>query len=443
MEKKFERHIKTRSLFTKKDKLLVAFSGGADSTALLTLLYKSGYSVAAAHCNFRLRGKEANADERFCRDFCSERNILFYSSTFKTEAYAKKQRISVQMAARELRFAWFEELINKHDFDYVLTAHHLNDNIETFFINLLRGSGIKGLKGIEPKKGKTIRPLLFAKREEIEAFLNKERIVFRSDSSNAEDKYLRNNLRLNIIPKLKALNPSLEETMAAEMEILQEAGKIIAKEVMTQRKKIISEKNSVIYLDLKKLLKTVSPPLILFELLSPYGFNRTQSRNIFESLNGLPGKRFESTAYLLAKDREFLILQEKENNTAQKEYVIHKKNREIFEPLPLKLTLRKGNINSIDKKEFNAGVLFADAGKISWPLVLSRWQKGDKFMPLGMKGFKKVSDFFISTKTNMPEKQRQWILRNATGEIIWLVGKRSDERFKISADTKEILVIQS
>lgn len=440
MVEAFSAYIHTHRLFQKNKRLLVAVSGGRDSMVLCHLLMNTGYVFSIAHCNFNLRGREADTDESFVKSFCKKNNIACFTKKFNTTNYAESKSISIQMAARELRYAWFNELMKEHGFDYLLTAHHADDNIETFFINLLRGSGINGLKAILPKTGKIVRPLLFATRNEIDAYIENNDIPFKEDSSNKEDKYLRNYLRLDIIPSLKKLNPSFEQTLTNEIEILQETNLILNKEIEKQRKRLINKNGESLKISIDKLKKTTASKLILFELIKDFGFNSSQASDVYDALQAQPGKIFTSNTHLLIKDRSFLLIKKKEVYRNESAFFIKKEEPEINYPIKLTISFKKGNIRSISKMGFTANRAFIDADKIHFPLLLNKWQTGDKFKPLGMKGFKKVSDFFTSEKLNLFDKQNQWILRS-NHEIIWLIGKRIDDRFKVTELTKNICII--
>jgi tRNA(Ile)-lysidine synthase len=439
MIKAFSTYIKNHKLFTDKNTLLVAVSGGADSMALCHILTDVGFKFNVAHCNFNLRGKEADADEKFVINYCKKNNIKYFTTKFNTLAYAENKGISIQMAARDLRYNWFNQLLAEHNFDYLLTAHHANDNIETFFINLLRGSGINGLKAILPKKDKLVRPLLFAMRAEIESYLVKNKIPYREDSSNKEDKYLRNHLRLQVIPALKKLNPSFEQTISAEIEILQQTNLILKKEIDNHRKKLLIADGNTFKIHIKKLEKVTAPKLILFELVKDFEFNSSQASNIYDSLNTQSGKTFTSNTYILIRDRDFLLIKKLEKKSS-KDFFIKANTAKIKYPINLRIFYINGNINDIPKTDFAANKAFIDADKLTFPLTLNKWQTGDKFRPLGMKGFKKVSDFFTAEKVTLFDKQNQWILR-CNQDIIWLVGKRVDDRFKVTTSTTKICVI--
>ena len=440
MTEAFSSYINKHTLFSKKSKLLLAISGGKDSMALCRLLKDAGYTYSIAHCNFNLRGKEADADETFVENYCKKHTVNCFIKKFNTTIYAKNKGISIQMAARELRYSWFNELLKEHSFNYLLTAHHANDNIETFFINLLRGSGINGLKAILPKTDKVIRPLLFATRNEIDAYIKTNKISFREDSSNKQDKYLRNYLRLHIIPAFKKLNPSFEQTLINEIDILQQTNLILTKEVARQKKRLITKAGDSFKIAINKLTKTTAAKLIVFELLKDFGFNSSQANDVYDALQAQAGKVFTSHTHTLIKDRDFLLIKQITSIKHQVSNSIKQGETETNQPIKLKISYIKGNINSIPVKIFTATKAFIDADKITFPLTINKWQTGDKFKPLGMKGFKKVSDFFTSEKASLFDKQNQWIIRSQN-DIVWLVGKRIDDRFKVTASTKNICII--
>jgi tRNA(Ile)-lysidine synthase len=440
MLNRFASYIKKENLFTQKHKLLVAVSGGADSMALISLLKEADFNFAVAHCNFTLRGAESDADATFVEGYCLKNKIKFFYNSFDTSSYAAKQKISTQMAARDLRYNWFEELIRKHKFDYLLTAHHLNDNIETFFINLLRGSGINGLKGIVPKSGKKIRPLLFATREEIETYIRDKNILYREDSSNKEDKYLRNRIRHTLIPELKSLNPSFEQTFASEIEILQQVNHLVNVEVEKKKKLLAIVKKDLCKIDIEKLKKSGSPKLFLYEIIKDYGFNSVQASNVYDGLDGLPGKMFFSHTHQLLNDRKHLLIRDK-SEVEEEEVSIFKKTDKIKQPVSLQISYYKIKKGEETKIPALKNVAYLDADKLKFPMKLTRWQIGDKFMPLGMRDFKKLSDFFIGEKMSLFEKENQWVLRNKEA-IVWVLDRRIDDRYKITASTKNVCIIE-
>jgi tRNA(Ile)-lysidine synthase len=437
---KFQAYIKKEALFQPKHKLLVAVSGGNDSMALCELLREGGYNFSVAHCNFTLRGAESDADAAFVEGYCLRNKLKYHYNAWDTAAHAKKNKISIQMAARELRYGWFAELMKKGRYDFLLTAHHLNDNIETFFINLLRGSGINGLKGIVPRTDKKVRPLLFATREEIENYVRAKGIIYREDSSNKEDKYLRNKIRLQVIPELKTLNPSFEQTLASEIEILQQVNRIVHAEVEKKKKTLAQIKKDSCKIDIDKLKKSGSPQLFLYEIIRDYGFNSMQAASIFDALDGLAGKMFFSESHQLVKDRKHLLIRDRAE-ADEEEAVIYKKTERIKQPLALDISyykIKKGEEVRIPALK---NVAYLDADKLSFPLRLTRWQNGDRFVPLGMWHSKKLSDFFVSEKMSLFDKDNQWILRDKEA-IVWVAGRRIDDRYKVTPETKNVCIIE-
>lgn len=440
MINKFNRYIQKEKLFTPKHKLLVAVSGGNDSMALCELLREAGYTFSVAHVNFTLRGAESDADASFVEGYCLRNKIKYHYNSFDTAAYAKKNRISTQMAARELRYDWFEELIKKNKYDWLLTAHHLNDNIETFFINLLRGSGISGLKGILPKSGKKVRPLLFTTREEIEKYIRAKGIIYREDSSNKEDKYLRNRIRHNLVPELKTMNPSIEQTLASEIEILQQVNALVQSEVEKKKKAIAVIKRDLCKIDIEKLKKSGSPQLFLYEIVKEYGFNSMQVASIYDGLDGLTGKMFFSDTHQLVKDRKHLLIRDK-TEVEDEEGAIYKKTDKLKQPVALEISyykIKKGEEVRIPSLK---NVAYLDADKLKFPMKVTRWQQGDRFVPLGMWHAKKLSDFFVGEKMSLFDKDNQWILRDKDA-IVWVIGRRIDDRFKITKETKNVCIIE-
>lgn len=436
MVKEFLSNIEKQSLFKKKDKLLVAVSGGVDSMVLCHLLKTAGFNIHAAHCNFQLRGVEADEDEQSVKSFCEKNKIPFLSKRFETKNTAKKKKISIQMAARELRYEWFNELIKSKGFKFLLTAHHLNDNIETFFINLCRGTGLKGLKGIEEKHNNIIRPLLNFKRKEIENYAKENKIPFRTDSSNNDDKYLRNYLRLKVIPMFKELNPSFDNTLNSEINLINKYYRFLQKHISVEKSNVVESNNNTVKINIKELLNTTEPQLILFEILNEFNFNPSTVNDVFQSINGIPGKRFNSETHTLIKDRAYLIIEQNQENTIEDTF-IKKGQSHIKKPVNLKL--KQVPFFELTR---DTHVIHIDADKLVYPLKLRHWIQGDKFKPFGMKGFKKLSDYFKDLKLNHFDKKNILILENGNKEIIWILNHRMDDRYKIGEKTKHILKLE-
>ncbi len=436
MQKAFVAHIERKDLFKKDDRLLVAVSGGVDSMVLCDLLLKAGYKFSVAHCNFKLRDHDSDTDEQFVKNYCAKNKLEFYVRSFNTANYAEEKKLSIQMAARALRYSFFNELMIKHSFTYLLTAHHLSDNVETFLINLVRGSGISGLKGISEKRGNIVRPLLPFSKEEILNYAKENSVEFRTDKSNLEDAYLRNDLRLNIIPKLKDLNPSFERTISKELGLLQQYDAIITEHFSKEKESAVVKTDSGIKIQIEKIKTNKTPELFLFELLKEYSFHSDVITDIYNSLDGIPGKLFYSEGYELVKDRNELILNERTNKIIVPT-VIEKETKEIHSPVHLKI-----KPSSAFVKENSKGVAYIDHSKLKYPLTVRGWQNGDKFKPLGMNGFKKLSDLFVDLKLNAFEKNKVAVLENGDKEIIWVVNHRLDDRYKISENTHNILRIE-
>ncbi len=433
MLKKFLHTIHTGELFTKKDKLLLAVSGGVDSMVLCDLLLKGGYDFSIAHCNFKLRAKASDLDEKLVAAFAKKHSLTFHSTAFNTTAYADQHQISIQMAARELRYTYFNSLCDEFHYTHILTAHHLDDSIETFFINLTRGTGIKGMTGIKERNGNLIRPLLSFTKEEIQYYALQNNVAFRTDESNEEDKYTRNFIRHHIIPKFKEMNPAFEQALKKQLELLSQYNLVLEDYIKSKSKKILSKEKDQIKLKIEPLLKSMVPELVLFELLKPYGFSGKEIDKILASATGIAGKKFHSGNYELVKDRDNFILHKNKPET-DVSLLIHENVSEIRKPLQLKFS----SVKAVTKDGKNQCV-YINKQKLVYPLIIRKWKTGDKMKPLGLKGSKKVSDIFKEAKLNAIEKQEQWLLVNGNNEIIWVLGLKFDDRYKISSDTKEII----
>jgi len=413
-------------------------SGGADSILMAHLLIATGYQVSIAHCNFKLRGTESDDDAAFVQNFALQNNIPFYQIEFETEAYAIKNKLSIEMAARELRYNWFQQLKQEFDYQSIAIAHHADDVVETFHINLSRGSGIKGLTGIKAKNGDIARPLLFSSRKEILAEIAKIGLSYRTDSSNLESVYTRNKFRLDIIPQLEKINPSYTNSVLRSIQLLEESYQIINQAIDQARKICCSSKNGIFTIELEKL-KMFSPlNTYIYELLQAYGINTQQAHNLTNSLDSTESLEFKTPTYLIIKDRQFIYaLQEKHETT---EVLIERNETEIKFPIRLQFTITdKTDSFKICK---DSQVASLDLDLLKFPLTLRKWTKGDVFCPIGMKGKKKkLSDYFVDAKLSAIQKLNAYILES-DDKVVWLVGHRLDERFKITDKTKKILTIQ-
>lgn len=432
MKNKVQQFISEKSLFIREEKLILGISGGADSVCLMHVFLELGYSFELAHCNFNLRGEESDADEYFVKDLAKEHQLKIHVKQFDTLVYAAENKISTQMAARDLRYAWFEKLRIKSNAKYLAIAHHANDDVETFFINLVRGSGLKGFLGIKEKNNAIVRPLLSVSRLEIEQYLKDRGLVFREDSSNASVKYLRNKIRHELIPLLAQMNPSIQQTVKDEMRILDGVAQIYASKVEEVRKDLTQEKNGIVQLEISALLALNPLHSYLYELLSAYGFYAVEA--ISKALQGQSGKQFFSSTHQLVVDREniFISLLNKENEI----FEITEKTISLVYPLEINFKVMADKTIIYDNN-----IAQLDIEKLKFPLTLRKWKQGDKFMPLGMKKFKKLSDFFIDSKFSIIDKQEQWLLCSGV-DIVWVLGCRIDERYKLESNTKKVYIAQ-
>ena len=438
MLKYFQNFIKEENLFSEHDKILVAVSGGIDSVALCQLMHDSGYSFGIAHCNFQLRGDESDGDEKFVNQLAKDFGVNFHVKKFETKKYSEENNISIQMAARELRYSWFEEIRDKNKYNSIAVAHHLDDETETFFINLIRGTGIAGLHGIKPKTGNIIRPLLFTNRAEVEMYINKKKIKFREDSSNSSDKYLRNKIRHQLIPLLKEMNPDIKDSLSSTIARIGKIENIFNEVVENEKRKIVTKEESLIKLDIKAILKLNEKEIYLYEFLKPYGFNGDMVAKIVSKLNSESGKIFLSPSHKLVKDRKYLLVTSLDNIAKQNNYKITAKTKSLTVPIKLKFFVSE--INKNFKIQNNKNIATLDFDKLNFPLTLRTWKIGDFFYPLGMKSKKKLSNFFTDKKLSLFEKEKTWLLCNGE-EIAWIVGYRIDNRYKVTEKTKKILNI--
>lgn len=419
-----EKFIDQKSLFERRDKVLVALSGGADSVALLRVLDALGYQCECAHCNFHLRGEESNRDETFVQQLCQKFDIPLHVTHFDTTDYARTHRISIEMAARELRYQWFETLRQSIGASVIAVAHHRDDSVETFLLNLIRGTGINGLKGIAPKNGYVVRPLLQESREIILDYLQHLNQEYVTDSTNLQDEYMRNKIRLNLLPLMKELNPSVSESIAATAERLADAALIYNKEREMAIQRVMKGEKVI---SISALLDETAPSSLLFELLHPYGFNSSQIKDIYQSLFGQSGRRFHSSQWEVLRDRDSLIL--------------HSFNGEEINHIPPTLTYETVDITPDFIIPRDKHIACLDADKVTLPLTVRKWQAGDKFTPLGMKGKKNVSDYLTDRKFTLFQKEHQYVACQGD-KIVWLIGERIDNAYRIDADSKRAVIVR-
>ncbi len=435
--KKFTDFIDQNSLFNLNDNLLVAVSGGIDSVAMVHLLKTAGYKFTIAHCNFQLR-PEADADEAFCAQLAHQYQTPFCSTRFNTQHYATTRKISIQMAARELRYEFFEQTARQYQHSCIVLAHHQNDTIETILLNLVRGTGIAGMHGILPKNGNLVRPMLCFTRKDIEEIVAENKLAYVEDSSNASVKYARNKIRHQVVPKLKELNPSLEQTFENNLKHFRELEQLLEIKVEEVRKKLFSYHGTEIHIPVEEVKQLVPQRLLLFKLLQPYGFSEHDVDDIIGSLNKHAGRKFEVTfGYLLLLDRGKLILTKKVQETPSL-LIADTDNALTHGTFKLKIT--KSDESVIIKN--NPMAVSVDSEKLEFPLLLRYWKQSDHFYPLGMKGKKKVSDFFVDIKIPLHLKKAIPLLVNANGDIIWIGGYRPDERYKVTDNTKKVTIFE-
>jgi tRNA(Ile)-lysidine synthase len=419
-------------------KVLLAVSGGIDSVVMCELFYQAGFPFAIAHCNFQLRGDEADKDEKFVLALAAKYNAEFFAKKFDTQNYAAGKNISVQEAARELRYNWFEKLKHEKKMMFIATAHHLNDNIETILFNFIKGTGIRGLRGIKERNGNIIRPLLFATRNEIENFSRENNLQWREDDSNINDKYTRNKIRHQIIPLLKEINPSLEHTIAERIELLTQIENQYERELANSNKQLFLARGNDVYISLAKLAKTKNAKTVLFEYLKNYGFTAAQAADVLLAINAAPGKEFISKEARLIRERKFFIL----TSLANKKFSIQFLHRGDSETKAGDKKISIQRTGPIAEKNQNTNVVLVDEAKIEFPLVVRKWKAGDYFYPFGM-GMKKkkLKKFLTDIKIPVHEKEDVWIIES-NKRIVWVVGYRLDERFKIATGTTTALRIK-
>ncbi|HMG08637.1 MAG TPA: tRNA lysidine(34) synthetase TilS [Mucilaginibacter sp.] len=436
--KQFARFIEQNTLFTPNSKILAAVSGGMDSVLMTHLLKAAGFNFGIAHCNFQLRDDEALRDQEFCNSLANQLRVSFHTINFDTGNYAADNKVSIQMAARELRYQWFDAVCQQSDYQVIALAHHQNDTIETILLNLTRGTGIAGLHGILPKNGRLVRPMLFLNREEIASIVADINLTYVEDSSNVSTKYARNKLRLEVIPKLKELNPSLEKTFENNLKHFRDLEILLENQVDGLRKTLIKHGPDGIYLLLDEVKQLNPVRLLLFKLLQEYGFNETSVDDLVSVLDKHSGRVFESDRFILILDRDRLMLQKRTSGEpgvvliAEKTQEVHYGN--------YKLNLLHDDSPLIVKD--NPMAVSIDSALLIFPLTLRAWQEGDYFYPLGMKGRKKLSDFFIGQKIALHQKNEIPLLVNGNGDVMWVGGYRPDERYKVNNNTKKVTIFE-
>jgi len=484
MFNRFQEFVESNKLFRKNDKLLIGVSGGIDSVVLLQLIDQLKMDYAIAHCNFQLRGSESDADEAFVSGLANHYKVPIFKISFDTTNIAREEGQSVEMTARELRYQWFEEIRQKSKYNSVVVGHHQDDVLETFILNLSRGTGIRGLSGIKPVSGNVVRPLLFATREEIEQYATKRSLIYRTDSTNRDQSIPRNKVRLSILPMLEELNPSFRKTMLRSIANLYDTEKIFLQRIESVRQEVTSFSSHSTMLSIKKLKELDPIGTYLYELLSPFNFNSDQVADLTKAINGQPGTQFVSKTHRLIVDREYLIISStnlavpkvlrgrplkaaigndripfsttqatsgkvtqnapgkkeilNQDNAIGEVVMLEKMPATIDAPIKLKVSVERYSSDYQIPESPNVAVF--DYYKLAGNLMLRKWLPGDAFTPLGMKGFKKLSDFFIDEKFSIPQKENTWLLCSGS-QIAWVIGSRIDDRFKVNPITRMVLRI--
>ena len=447
--KEFRQFVKQQNLFQPKDKLLLAVSGGVDSVVLCELCKQAGYNFIIAHCNFQLRGEESERDENFVREIGKKYEVEVLVKKFETEKYATENKLSIQVAARELRYSWFNELLadlkvsSKSSGSKIppwgvgglLTAHHANDNIETLLMNFFKGTGINGLHGILPKQGNIIRPLLFAKKEELTAFAISNNLNFVEDSSNALDKYTRNYFRNQLIPGLQKVFPQVEDNLLNNMERFREIELLYNQSVQLEKKKLLEKKGNEIHIPVLKLLKIPALNTVVYEIIKDFGFTAHQTNEVADLLKSETGKYISSATHRIIKNRNWLIIAL--NKTIEAGNIFIEENDKHIEFQQGKISIEMLPAANCQLPTAN-WVAQLNAAEIKFPLLLRKWKTGDYFYPLGMTKKKKLNRFFIDQKLSPTQKEKTWVIE-MDKKIIWVIGLRIDDRFKITDSTKNIL----
>lgn len=438
MLREFKSHIEKHFPFLWDSKAIVACSGGVDSVVLAHLCINCGLEIGLAHCNFKLRNEESDGDENFVKNLGDEFRVPVFVSQFEAENYGKVKQLSIQMAARELRYDWFQTLIKEDGYDYVLTAHQADDNLETFFINLARGSGVEGLTGIPSKNGSYVRPLLPFSRKNILLFAEQNGIVWREDSSNKHTKYLRNKLRHEVIPALKQVYPGLLHNFKKTIGHLEDSKQLIHLTIAHLRETLFEvddKEPETIRIAVKKLKALQDPKVYIYHLLKDYGFSAWD--DILKLLVGQTGKKVVSSKYRLIRDRDYLLLAPNPVEDEVQYYQIFEDETAIIVPGS---TLKFKKVDAMEKTDQGPGVIYIDPDTITYPLQVRKWNQGDYFYPFGMKGKKKLSKFFKDEKLSLLDKEKVWILCSEN-RVVWVVGYRSDDRFKVTSKTQKVLKI--
>ncbi|MAQ69780.1 MAG: tRNA lysidine(34) synthetase TilS [Flavobacteriales bacterium] len=433
MIKEFSRILKELGVIH-KTRILLALSGGVDSIVLFHLFQKMNCDFAIAHCNFCLRGHESDDDEKFIYSLSQANGIKVFVEKFNTKEYAQKNNISIQMAARELRYIWFKTLKKEFNYNFLATAHHHDDAIETVLINLIRGTGISGLHGIKKSHDNIIRPLISFHKKDILHYAHLNKLSYREDSSNDDDRYVRNKIRNQIIPLMKQINPNVTTSIGKTMSRIYEVEKLYVQIIREKKEKLLIEKDNEFRVDIPSLLNETSAKQLLYEIVSDFGFSDIDA--VFNSLNSSSGKEFFNNDYYMIKDRRELIISRhiKIDSCVIDEDV-------TFVNVPFKIKFIVSSHDKIQLKDCSKEIMYIDYSKLKFPLLIRPWSEGDRFIPLGMKRFKKLSDYFIDNKFSLIMKKKACVLIS-NNDIVCILGERLDDRFKLVEDSKKVYIVK-
>ena len=436
----FEKYVADNELFTHDDKILLTVSGGVDSMVLMSLTAAAGYRFGVAHCNFQLRGKESDEDELLVEHEATRLGVEFFNKRFDTTAEMERTGESMEMAARRLRYAWFRELCDEHGYTVIAIAHHINDSIETFFINMLRGTGLRGLTGINNHVGRIVRPLMFTNRKEIHDYAVAHRIPFREDSSNRSTKYLRNKVRIGLIPMLKEITPQFTTIMRRNVSRLSQAQDFISSAMSIIKRDVIEQDGDIRTIKVQSINPSLPRNFVIYEILSEeYGFKGDVVDALCHALdNNSTGRRFYAREWVAVVDRGDIVVSPiAEDDDC--EVVVERRTLRSYVGGSV-LYYQYCDIDFIDTLDQGENVALIDADKLQYPLRLRRWREGDWFQPFGMSGRKKISDYLIDKKVSMAQKSRQFVLLSGD-DIVWVVGRRLDDRFAVTKRTERVLRI--